>query len=87
MILQLSIGFASGFLVGVVVFSHPFTRAVVAGLIAGIVIGGLMIDGVEAYVNWGATYLPGQMAKFAGFWIGLIAGIFTGARSWPSLLP
>jgi hypothetical protein len=86
MLLQLAIGFTSGVLVGVAVFSHPFSRAVVAGLIAGIVIGGIMIDGVEGYLNW-ATYLPTQMAKFAGFWIGLIAGVFGGARFWPSLMP
>lgn len=86
MFLQFAIGFISGFLVGLAVFSNPFSRAVVAGLLAGIVIGGIMIDGVDAYLNW-AAYLPTQMAKSAGFWIGLAAGVLGGARAWPSLLP
>jgi hypothetical protein len=86
LITQLAIGFLSGFLVGVAVFSNPFSRAVVTGMIAGIVIGGIMIDGVEGYVHW-ATYLPAQMAKFYGFWTGLIAGVFGGARFWVRLMP
>jgi hypothetical protein len=86
MLMQLAIGFVTGVLVGVAVFSNPFSRAVVTGLIAGIVIGGIMIDGVEGYLHW-ATYLPTQMAKFAGFWIGLTAGVFGGARLWPAQMP
>jgi len=83
---QLAIGFLSGVLVGVALFSSPLSRAVVTGMIAGIVIGGIMVNGVEGYLHW-ATYLPAQMAKFAGFWIGLIAGVFGGARVWPVLMP
>jgi hypothetical protein len=86
MMIQLAIGFLSGVLVGVAVFSNPLSRAVVTGLIAGIVIGGIMIDGVEGYLHW-AEYLPTQMAKFAGFWIGLIAGVIGGARFWPAQMP
>ena len=83
---QLAIGFLTGFLVGLAVFSNPFSRAVVSGMIAGIVIGGIMIDGVEGYLHW-ATYLPAQMAKFYGFWTGLIAGVFVGARLWLRRVP
>jgi hypothetical protein len=81
MLMQFAIGFLSGVLIGVAIFSNPFSRAVVTGLIAGLLVGGIMIDGVEGYLNW-ATYLPSQMAKSAGFWIGLVAGILGGARFW-----
>jgi hypothetical protein len=88
MIMQLVIGFLSGVVIGVAVFSNskPYLRGVVTGLIADTVIGAIMIDGVDGYLHW-AAYLPTQMAKFAGFWIGLIAGVLSGARIWPSLLP
>jgi hypothetical protein len=86
MLLQFAIGFASGLVVGVAVFSHPFLRAVVAALIAGIIIGGIMIDGVEGYLNW-ATLLPTLMAKSAWFWLGLIAGFFGSTRVWPGVMP
>jgi fructose-specific phosphotransferase system IIC component len=81
MFAQLGIGFTSGFLLGIAVFSHAFSRAVVMGLIAGVVIGAIVVDGVDGYVRW-ATYLPVEMARFAAFWIGLIAGFVAGARFW-----
>src|SRR6266446_10638601 len=56
---QLLIGLCSGLIVGTAVFSHPISRAVVIGLIAGVVIGGIVIDGVEGYVNW-AAYIPAE---------------------------
>jgi hypothetical protein len=83
---QLAIGFLTGLLLGVAVFSTPFSRAVVAGMIAGIVIGGIMIDGVEGYLHW-VTYLPLQMAKFYAFWAGLSVGLFGGARLWLRRVP
>ncbi len=78
---QLAAGFASGIVVGVAVFSHPFSRAVVIGLIAGAMLGIMIADGVEGYVKW-ASDLPAEMAGFAAFWIGLVAGIIGGARVW-----
>jgi fructose-specific phosphotransferase system IIC component len=81
MIAQLAIGFVSGLLVGVAVFSHAFSRAMVIGLIAGAIVGAIMVDGVEGYVKW-ATYLPAEMTRLSAFWIGLIAGIFSGGVIW-----
>jgi hypothetical protein len=75
---QLFIGFCSGLLVGVAVFAHPFSRAVVIGLLAGVIIGGIVIDGVEGYLNW-AAHIPAEMAKFGAFWIAMISGILGGA--------
>lgn len=75
---HLFIGFSSGLLVGVAVFSHPLSRAVVIGLMAGVIIGGIVIDGVEGYLNW-AAYIPAEMAKFTAFWIAMITGILGGA--------
>jgi hypothetical protein len=75
---QLFIGFFSGFLVGLAVFSHPFSRAVVIGLIAGVIVGGIAVDGVEGYLNW-AAYIPAEMAKFTAFWVAMIIGVFGGA--------
>jgi hypothetical protein len=86
MLLQLAIGFVSGIIVGVAVFSNPFSRAVVTGLIAGVILGAIMVDGVEGYLNW-ATYLPVLMARFTAFWAGLLVGILSGARFWPTLMP
>jgi hypothetical protein len=40
-----------------------------------------MVDGVEGYVRW-ASYLPAEITKVSAFWIGLIAGVFGGARFW-----
>ncbi len=74
---QLLIGFSSGLLVGLAVFSHPFSRAVVIGLLAGAVIGGILVDGVEGYLNW-AAFMPVEMAKFTGFWSALTAGLVGG---------
>jgi hypothetical protein len=75
---QLFIGFCSGLLVGLAVFSHPFSRAVVIGLLAGVIIGGIVIDGVEGYLNW-AAFIPAEMAKFTAFWIAMITGVLGGA--------
>jgi hypothetical protein len=75
---QLFIGFCSGLIVGAAVFSHPISRAVVIGLVAGIIIGGIAVDGVEGYLNW-AAYIPAEMAKFAAFWIAMITGVLGGA--------
>jgi hypothetical protein len=75
---QMFIGFFSGVPVGFAVFSHPFSRAVVIGLMAGVIIGDIVIDGVEGYLNW-AAYIPAEMAKFAAFWIAMIAGFLGGA--------
>jgi hypothetical protein len=75
---QLFIGFFSGLLVGLAVFSHPFSRAVVIGLIAGVIVGGIAVDGVEGYLNW-AAYIPAEMAKFTAFWVAMIIGVFGGA--------
>jgi hypothetical protein len=66
MITQFAIGFMSGILIGVAVFSHPFSRAVLSGAIT--------VDGVDGYLS-SVTYLPTEMAKFIVFWMGLIAGI------------
>jgi hypothetical protein len=74
---QLFVGFASGLIVGAAVFSHPFSRAVVIGLVAGVIIGGIAVDGVEGYLNW-AAYIPAEMAKFIAFWIAMITGVFGG---------
>jgi hypothetical protein len=76
---QLFIGFCSGLIVGAAVFSHPFSRAVVIGLLAGVIIGGIAIDGVEGYLNW-AAYIPSEMAKFTAFWIAMTAGVLGGAK-------
>jgi hypothetical protein len=86
MIAQLGIGFVSGILVGIAVFSHAVSRAVVMGLIAGVITGAIAVDGVDGYVKW-ATYLPAEMARFAAFWIGLIAGLVGGARFWAMRMP
>ena len=75
---QLFIGFFSGLLVGIAVFSHPFSRAVVTGLLAGVIIGGIVVDGVEGYLSW-AAYIPAEMAKFAAFWIAMITGFLGGS--------
>jgi hypothetical protein len=75
---QLFIGFPSGLIVGAAVFSHPFSRAAVIGLIAGVIIGGIAVDGVEGYLNW-AAYIPAEMAKFTAFWIAMITGVLDGA--------
>jgi hypothetical protein len=83
MMMQLAIGFLSGVLVGVAVFSNPFSRAVVTGVIAGVVVSGIMVDGVETYLQW-ATDLPAEIAQFAGFWIGLIAGFLGGVGFRPT---
>jgi uncharacterized membrane protein (DUF441 family) len=75
---QLLIGFGSGLIIGAAVFSHPFSRAVVIGLVAGVIIGGIAVDGVEGYLNW-AAYIPTEMAKFTTFWVAMIIGVFAGA--------
>jgi hypothetical protein len=75
---QLFIGFCSGLIVGAAVL-HPFSRAVVIGLLAGVIIGGIAIDGVEGYLNW-AAYIPSEMAKFTAFWIAMTAGVLGGAK-------
>jgi hypothetical protein len=76
---QLFIGLSSGLILGAAVFSHPFSRAVVIGLVAGVIIGCIAIDGVEGYLNW-ATYIPAEMAKFTVFWIAMAAGVLGGAK-------
>jgi hypothetical protein len=75
---QLFIGLSSGLIVGAAVFSHPFSRAVVIGLVAGVIIGGIAVDGVEGYLNW-AAYIPTEIAKFTAFWIAMITGVLGGA--------
>jgi len=76
---QLFIGLSSGLILGAAVFSHPFSRALVIGLLAGVIIGGIAIDGVEGYLNW-AAYIPAEMAKFTAFWIAMSAGVLSGAK-------
>jgi hypothetical protein len=56
------------------------------GFLAAVVVVGILIDGLQAYLTL-AAFLPEQMAKFAGFWIGVIAGVYGVARAWPALLP
>lgn len=75
---QLFTGFLSGIVIGIAVFAHPFSRAVVIGLLAGVIIGGIVIDGVEGYLNW-AAYVSAEMAKFAAFWIAMMTGVLGGA--------
>ena len=75
---QLFIGFSSGFIIGLAVGTHAFSRAVVFGLIAGAVVGGIAVDGAEGYVNW-AAYLLAEMAKFAAFWGAMTIGFLGGA--------
>jgi hypothetical protein len=77
-VFQMFIGFSSGLLVGAAVFSHPFSRAVVIGLVAGVIIGGIVVDGVEGYLNW-AAYIPAEMAKFTAFWTAMVTGVVVGA--------
>jgi hypothetical protein len=72
------VGLSSGLVVGVAVGSHPFSRAAVIGLIAGVVIGSIAVDGVEGYLNW-VAYIPAEMTKFTAFWIAMIAGGVVGA--------
>src|ERR1700748_3542830 len=84
---QLFIGFSSGFIVGPGVFFHPFSRAMVIGWIAGAVTGGILVDGVEGYLNWTA-YIPAEMAKFTAFWMAMIAGLLGGAKvAWSARTP
>jgi hypothetical protein len=75
---HLLIGLSSGLIVGLALVAHPISRAVVIGLIAGVVIGGIMVDGVEGYMNW-VAYIPSEMAKFTGFWIAMFTGGLGGA--------
>ena len=75
---HLFIGFASGLVIGVALACHAFSRAMVFGLIAGVIIGGIVVDGVEGYLNWTAHFLT-EMEKFAAFWTALIAGLAGGA--------
>jgi hypothetical protein len=75
---QLFIGLPSGLLVGLAIFAHPFSRAVVIGLLAGVIIGGIVIDGVDGYLNW-AAYIPAEMAKFTAFWAAMVTGILGAA--------
>ena len=77
LVLQLAIGLVTGILIGFAVFSNPFSRAVVAGMIAGTLVHAIMMEGVESYLQW-AIYLPSQVAEYAGFWTGLIAGVLGG---------
>jgi len=84
---HLFLGFSSGLIVGLAVACHAISRAVVMGLIAGIVIGGIVIDGVEGYLRWPA-YLPDEMRKFTGFWIAMSAGFLGGAVvAWAARTP
>jgi hypothetical protein len=71
---QLLIGFSTGLVIGTAIATHALSRAVVIGLLAGAVLGDIMIDGVEGYLNWAAS-IPLEMAKFTGFWSALIAGL------------
>jgi len=84
---QLFIGLSSGLVIGLAVVTHAFSRAMVVGLIAGAMIGGIVVDGVEGYVNW-AGYLAAEMAKFTGFWVAMIAGGIGGAAiAWAARTP
>jgi len=74
---QLFVGLSSGLVVGLAVASHSFSRAVVIGLMAGIIIGGIVVDGVEGYLNW-IAYIPTEMTKFTTFWTAMITGGFGG---------
>ncbi len=75
---QLLVGLFSGVIVGVAVVSHPFSRAVVIGLIAGFIVSVIVLDGADGYLNW-AEHFWAETAKFATFWIAVTAGILTGA--------
>ena len=84
---QLFVGLSSGLVVGVAVASHSFSRAMVIGLMAGVVIGGIVVDGVEGYLNW-AAYIPTEMTKFTAFWIAMITGGVGGAAvAWLARAP
>lgn len=82
MIAHFAIGFLSGLFLGAAVFSNPLSRAVVMGLIAGLILGAIVVNGVDGYVRW-ATYLPVEMTKLSVFWIGMIAGFVSSAVFWP----
>ncbi len=75
---QLVIGFCSGLIVGIAVFSHPVSRAMVIGLVACVIVGGVIVDGVDGYLDW-AAYLRDEMAKFSTVWTAVIAGVLIGA--------
>jgi len=75
---QLLIGLSSGLFVGLALASHSISRALVVGLIAGVVISAIMLDGVDGYLSW-VTYIPTEITKFTTFWIGMIAGCLAGA--------
>jgi hypothetical protein len=81
MFAQFAIGFLTGLLLGLAVFSHALSRAVVLGFVAGGILGALMIDGVEGYVRW-ATHLPVEATRLSAFSIGMIAGVVCGAGYW-----
>ena len=84
---QLFVGLSSGLVVGLAVASHSFSRAMVIGLIAGIIIGGIVVDGVEGYLNW-IAYIPTEMTKFTTFWVAMIAGCLGGAViAWAARAP
>jgi hypothetical protein len=75
-------GLVSGCLVGVALASHAISRAAVIGLVACVVTGAIVADGVEGYLSWFA-YIPTEFMKFTIFWIGMIAGCLVGgALGW-----
>lgn len=75
---HLFIGLCSGLVVGLAVASHPLSRAIVTGLVAIIVVGGLAVEGVEGFLAW-MTYFLAEMAKFADFSVALVGGLVSGA--------
>jgi hypothetical protein len=81
---QLLIGFCSGVIVGIAIFSHPVSRAMVIGLVACAMIGGIIVDGIGGYLDW-ASYLRDDMVKFTAFWTAMIGGAVVGAiAAWPA---
>jgi hypothetical protein len=75
---QLFIGFCSGLVVGIAIFSHPVSRAMVIGLVACAMIGGIIADGIDGYLDW-ASYLRDEMMKFTVFWTATASGTVIGA--------
>jgi hypothetical protein len=75
-------GLASGFLVGLALASHAISRAAVIGLVACVVTGAIIADGVEGYLSWFA-YIPTELMKFTTFWICMSIGCLVGgALGW-----
>jgi len=82
---HLLIGLTSGLLVGLALGAHAISRAVIIGLVASVIVGAIIVDGVEGYLSW-STYIPTEIVKFTTFWIGMTAGCLAGgALGWFAL--